>query len=238
MRGGSMKIAIMQPYLFPYIGYYQLLKAVDTFVVYDDAQYMKGGWINRNRVLLNGKDHYFTFGVKKDSLYLPINKRFFSPSIAVNGAKFKGLLHSCYRKAPYYHRFCECIDDVLHLEECNIALFIMHSLKIICNYLGLGCSLVFSSEINKNDALKSQDRVIDIVKCMNADHYINAIGGYALYEKPTFEKNNISLNFLKPHLSEYTQLGNPFIPGLSIIDSCMFNNHENMQKLLESYELI
>jgi hypothetical protein len=233
-----MRLALMQPYLFPYIGYFQLMKAVDTFVVYDDVQYMKGGWINRNRVLLDGKDHLFTFRVKRDSLDLSINKREFSESIACNGAKFTALLHNCYRKAPFYPQVSVLLEEILAYEERNVALFIMNSLRLLCGYLGINCTLLFSSGLEKNSDLKSQDRVIDIVRRMNADQYINAIGGVDLYDKGVFANKCIKLNFIKPCLREYRQFDNPFIAGLSIIDVCMFNDAENIRKLLDSYELI
>ena len=70
-----MKLAIMQPYFFPYIGYFQLIKSVDEFVIYDNIQYTKKGWINRNRILVNGTDYLISLPLKKDSDYLNVVDR-------------------------------------------------------------------------------------------------------------------------------------------------------------------
>ncbi len=84
-----MKLAIMQPYFFPYIGYFQLINTVDEFVVYDNIEFTKKGWINRNRILVNGKDEYITLPIKKDSDFLHVKDRFLAETWSKDSAKMK-----------------------------------------------------------------------------------------------------------------------------------------------------
>jgi hypothetical protein len=233
-----MKLAIMQPYLFPYIGYFQLIKASDAFVIHDDVQYIKGGWINRNRILVDGKDRLFTLGVKSDASHLPINRREFTASVASDKAKILRLVNNSYRKAPFFAPVYNLIEKIFACEDINVAAFTAYSLKRMCAYLGIQRPMVLSSQIDKNNDLKAQDRVINIVRCMKADHYINPIGGVELYNKATFTSRGLTLNFLKPIFDEYPQFGQPFVAELSIIDVCMFNAVEHINVFLDHYDLI
>lgn len=233
-----MKITIMQPYLFPYLGYFQLINIADKFVIYDDVQYIKGGWINRNRILLNREAYLFTLSIKNDSTFLNINQRFFTENFDKERKNLLNIVELSYKKAPYYSNIKKLLDRILSIDEMNISQMITHSLKLICDYLDMGTQVYFSSELNKDNTLKGEERVISINKCLGSDHYINSIGGEKLYSREVFKKNDIKLSFLKPRFIEYNQFGNQFVPWLSIIDVLMFNDKEKVQKMLNEYDLI
>ncbi|MGV0104110.1 WbqC-like protein [Nostoc sp. DSM 114160] len=233
-----MKITIMQPYLFPYLGYFQLINIADKFVIHDDVQYIKGGWINRNRILLNREAYLFTLSIKKDSAFLNINQRFFTENFDKERKRLLNIVELSYRKAPYYSNIKKLLDRILSVDEMNISQMITHSLKLICDYLDMDTQVYFSSELNKDNTLKGQERVISINKCLGSDHYINSIGGEKLYSREVFKKNGINLSFIQPRFVEYNQFNNQFVPWLSIIDILMFNDKEKIQKMLDEYDLI
>lgn len=233
-----MKIGVMQPYLFPYIGYFQLINAVDKFVIYDDVQYIKGGWINRNRIQINNKDYLFTFNVKRDSLSLPINQRVFTPNFSEVKEKFLLLLSHAYHKAPYFSSIQPLVKDILSFPEQNVSLFITNSLQIVCSYMNIATPFTLSSKIKKNNLLKGQERVIDINLAMRSTHYINLMGGINLYAKEKFEANKIKLNFIKMRNFEYLQFGKKFVSNLSILDVLMFNDLKLIKIILSAYDLV
>ena len=233
-----MKIGIMQPYLFPYIGYFQLINAVDKFVIHGDVQYIKGGWINRNRIQINDKDYLFTFSLKKDSSLENINTRLFSDLFIKEKAHFLKLIQNSYKKAPYFLNVHNLLLKIFDFKELNISSFIANSLKQICNYLEIKTPIYLSAELKKNNKLKGQDRVINICQTLKATIYINPIGGKVLYSKDVFKKNNISLFFLQTKDIIYEHNKQPFIPNLSIIDVIMFNSKEEIKKMLVNYELV
>jgi hypothetical protein len=233
-----MKIAIMQPYLFPYIGYFQLMAAVDTFVIYDDVQFIKNGWINRNRFLVNGQPHTYTFSVKNASTFLPINQREFASNHAYETAKFLKYLRGNYGTAPFFEPVYALTVGILSFERINVAEKITHSLRRIKNYLGLSTTLEVSSSLNIATDLQAQERVIALCKFLNGTHYVNAIGGQELYSREAFANEGIQLAFLKPSPLSYPQFGAAFVPNLSIIDVMMFNSVETVRKLLSMYEFV
>jgi hypothetical protein len=233
-----MKLAIMQPYFFPYIGYFQLINSVDEFVIYDNIQYTKKGWINRNRILVNGKDQLFTLPIKKDSDYLDIVERTISETWVKERIKLLNVIQSSYVKAPYFKEVNELIKDCLLDNETNLFKFLLNILNKINNYLNISTPIKISSDIKINHSLKSQNKVLSICREQKASTYINAIGGIELYDKEIFSQQNITLNFIKSENIEYKQFNNKFIPWLSIIDIMMFNSIEDIKKYLNSYTLI
>lgn len=233
-----MKLAIMQPYLFPYIGYFQLINTVDKFVIYDDVQYIKGGWINRNRVLVNKKDFLFTFSIKNDSTFLNINQRFFTNNFDRDKIKFLKLIETCYSKAPFYLDTKQLLDLILSTDEKNVSCMITQSLIAICNHLDIGTEFYISSQLNKDNRLKGQERVININKCLHSNYYINSVGGHDLYSKKQFNNHGIQLLFIQPKFIEYQQFNHQFVPWLSIIDVLMFNDKYKVKKMLDEYNLI
>ena len=228
----------MQPYFLPYIGYFQLMNAVDKFVIYDDVKHAKKGWINRNRILLNGKDHLFTLPLKKDSDFLDVRERSLSDNFETESKKILNKIATSYKKAPYYSQAYSTISDCFLYKERNLFKFIFHSIEKIREYLDIKTEILISSEIGLKERLRGEERVISICKHFGADHYINAIGGVELYDKETFLKENIKLNFIKSNSIEYKQFANVFVPWLSVIDLMMFNSKEKMVEYLNSYTLI
>jgi hypothetical protein len=234
-----MKIAIMQPYFVPYVGYFQLINSVDLFVVYDNIEFTKKGWINRNRIFVNGKDEYITLPLKKDSDYLHINQRFLSDSFEQDKQKMLRKIKECYRKASNFQQAFALTEEIFNNNSTNLFEFIFNSIKVVCNFLEISTELVVSSTININHSLKSEEKVIAICKQLNAREYINPIGGTELYSKKTFKKNLINLCFIKTKDFQYKQHGEIFIPILSIIDVLMFNHKDEVKKNVNyGYNLI
>ncbi len=232
-----MKLGIMQPYFFPYLGYWQLIHAVDTFVVYDDVAFIKQGFINRNYILVNGEKKLFTIPVQKISSYKLINDTYIDNEVFTI-KKFKKKIIQEYKKAPFYNDIMKLLDNIFSLHEERISMLNYISINAICEYLQINTKIILSSHINKNNLLKSEDRVIDICRCMGATTYINAIGGKDLYHKDDFEKSHLNLMFIQKQPIFYKQYNNMFIDDLSIIDVLMFNDKITVQRFLDSYTLV
>ena len=229
-----MTLAIMQPYLFPYIGYWQLINVVDTFVIYDDVHFIKQGYINRNSILAGAKAQVFTL----ELLGASSNKLINEIEVGNNTIKVLKTIKQNYIKAPYFEVVFQIIEDILMQEEKNLAKFIGNSLQKISEYLGCDTKFLYSSNIDKDCTLKAQDKVIDICKNLSAKNYINAVGGQELYDKETFKQENIELNFIQTELFSYNQFKNEFVPYLSIIDIMMFNGVDEIKEMLNRYELV
>lgn len=247
-----MAIAIMQPYVFPYIGYFQLVYAADVFVFYDDVNFINRGWINRNRILLNGKDHLFTIPCKDASQ----NRLIKDIEVVDEEQSMHDLLSTikqAYNKAPYFEEVYSLVEQILFapstdavvpdlhvpsLSNRSISGIAINSVTSICDYLGLHRTFKTSSELYDNQELKKADRLIDICHKEGITDYINASGGKEIYTKEYFRENGISLSFLNSELYEYPQFKNEFVPWLSIIDVLMFNSREDIvNKILPSYHL-
>ena len=233
-----MKLGIMQPYFFPYIGYFQLIAAVDQFVVHDDVQWIKGGWINRNRILAQGEPRYITLPIRKDSTLLNINHRTISSDSGQQIKKILQQIMETYRHAPCFGPVFKLISQCLACRETNASAFIVHTLRECCNYLGIDTPFVLSSELKKKDELKGAKRVLEINRVMGARHYINPIGGMELYDKASFADNGIQLDFIRTRDISYQQFENhAFVPFLSIIDVMMFNSKQQIKGFLNEYDL-
>lgn len=233
-----MKVAIMQPYLLPYIGYFQLISAVDIFVIYDNIEFTKKGWINRNRILVNGKDDYFTIPLKKDSDFLNVNQREIADSYSKEKTKIIGKIAELYRKAPEFQTVFPLIESIFNTAEENLFDFIYNSLKTINQFLEIDTEIVVSSSLPINHDLKSEEKVIAISKALNATHYLNAIGGMDLYSPDTFRNNGLELQFLKSNRIQYQQFDCEFVPWLSIIDVLFFNSKQKVQQYLQQYTIL
>jgi len=233
-----MKLAIMQPYFFPYIGYFQLINLVDEFVIYDNIQFTKKGWINRNRILVNSKDDYITIPLKKDSDYLDVNRRFLADTWHIDRKKLINRIVESYRKAPHFDSTITLLEKCLNNDKTNLFEFLYFSISEVTKFLEIRSKFRFSSSLNIDHNLKSEDKVLEICKHLNANQYINPIGGIDLYSKSHFNDNNVILKFMRSIPQIYHQFNsNEFIPCLSIIDVMMFNNKEEIIKHLKSYTL-
>jgi hypothetical protein len=234
-----MKLAIMQPYFFPYIGYFQLMNYVDEFVIYDNIEYTKRGWINRNRILVNGKDEFISIPLKKDSDFLNINERYLADNWNNSRNKLFNKIKENYKRAPFFKDIFPLIERVLTNHETNLFSFLSESLIELKSYLEIETSIVHSSKIDIDSKLKRDKKVLAICKTCGAEQYINPIGGVELYDKATFLANDIELFFIKTHDIVYKQYDNNFIPNLSIIDIMMFNSKEKIKYFLNnSFDII
>lgn len=231
-------ITIMQPYIFPYIGYFQLFEVCDIFINYDDVQYMKGGWINRNKILYHDSPKYITFPVNKVPLNTTIDYCFFHDNIRKEKKKILSTLRQVYSKAPFFKSVYPQLEDIVKVNENNVARFAENSLKKIVDYLGISVEIRRSSHLSFDKSLKGQDRVIAIVKELGGDRYVNPIGGQDLYSPVEFAANNIDLRFLNCKAEPYKQFSNEFVPNLSIIDVLMFNSIEQIRLMLKQFELV
>jgi hypothetical protein len=234
-----MTIGIMQPYFLPYIGYWQLVNAVDRFVVYDNIKYTKKGWINRNRFLMNGRAEYLTIPLERASDFLDIRERWIKRS-NWGVKKWDDLrsLQMLYHRAPYFKETFPVLENIITHPNHNLFAFIYNSICEIKQYLDIKTPLIISSTVAVDHTLRAQDKVIAICEGLEATKYINAIGGIELYNKEEFKKRNIELNFIKADPIEYKQQHDAFVPWLSILDVMMFNSKEDIKEMLNQYTLI
>ncbi|MER2512270.1 MAG: WbqC family protein [Nitrosomonas ureae] len=221
----------------PYIGYFQLIGAVEVFVVYDNIKYTKKGWINRNRFLQNGADAMFSLPLKKDSDFLDVVERELAEDF--NRDKLLNQLRGAYGRAPHFAETYPLLEQIVRYEDRNLFRFIHHSIACICQHLDIRTEIRVFSDIAVDHELKSQHKLIALCQALGADIYINAIGGLDLYEKEAFNACAIELKFIKSKPFEYAQFGAPFVPWLSIIDVLMFNPLNTVSTFInENYELI
>jgi hypothetical protein len=227
----------MQPYFFPYIGYFQLIAAVDLFVLYDNIQYTKKGWINRNRILLNGSDTFISLPLKKDSDTLDVRERELAADF--KPGKLLAQLDGAYRKAPYFEQTMSLVEPILRHDTKNLFTFLHHSLVKTCEYLGIATQIQVSSAIDIDHTLKGRDKVIAVCRSTGAQTYVNAIGGQSLYAPEDFLREGIELRFIRSQALSYEQFGAPFVPWLSLIDVLMFNPAERVRSAIgHQYELL
>lgn len=232
-----MKLAIMQPYFFPYIGYFQLIAAADLFIVYDNIKYTKKGWINRNRMLLNGKDVPFSLSLKGASDALDICERELASDFEPD--KLLNQLKGAYRRAPYFLQTFPLIEQVVKHKERDLFLFLHNSIVQTCAHMGIGTEVRVASGVPIDHTLRNQDKVIALCEAVGAKTYVNAIGGQDLYSREAFGARGIDLKFIRSKLFEYPQFGSAFVPWLSIIDVMMFNSIDTVRACMSTnYDLI
>jgi hypothetical protein len=232
-----MKAAIMQPYFLPYIGYFQLISAVDLFIVYDDVKYTKKGWINRNRLLKDGKDSVFSLPLKKDSDALDVRERTLAPDF--DRGKLLRRFEGAYRRAPHFAETFPLVEKIVRREDANLFGFLHHSLVQTCRHLGLAAEIKVSSAVAADRGLKGQDRVLALCAAAGARAYVNAAGGTELYAKDAFRARGVDLKFIRSRPLEYPQFGAAFVPWLSIVDVLMFNPLDAVRRAVTTgYELV
>ncbi len=232
-----MKIAIMQPYFFPYLGYWQLINAVDKFVLLDDVNYIMRGYINRNSILVNGEPHKFSISIDKPSQNKLINETNLRFPKSERDKLLKTIEMS-YKKAPYFSDAYPIVFESIMCSDDSLVSFIKHSIGLVLKYIGLNTELLLSSCVQKDNSKKSQDRIIEINRVLDSDVYINPIGGQLLYNRNDFLKYGIELYFIEMQQVEYQQFKNAFVPNLSIIDVMMFNNKNEIIAMLNKYRLV
>ena len=234
-----MRLAIMQPYVFPYLGYFQLVQAVDRFIFYDDVNFIKRGWIHRNNILVNGKAHRFTIPLDRASQSKLINEVMLHPvEYPAWREKFLKTLHQSYKNAPHFEAVYALVAEVLTSTAGSIADLAIRSVVLVSQYLGLDTQSVRSSGLSYDRSLKGPDKILALCRQQEAQMYINPIGGQELYEAQPFEEDNIALRFIQSQPVTYQQFGSDFVPYLSMIDMLMFNTVAQVHALLHHYELI
>jgi hypothetical protein len=233
-----MRIAVMQPYFFPYLGYYQLVNTVDLFIFFDDVNYIKKGWINKNNILVNGQAYKFTVPVKDASQNKPINNIELSEFINWR-TKFLKTVEEAYKKAPFFKDVFELINKILNQSYNSISELAKSSVKEVSLYLNLKTIFESSSDLPYAKNVESgQEKIIDICRLKNAKYYVNPINGKGLYNKSEFESKGIQLHFIKMNELSYMQHSREkFIPSLSIIDTLMFNDKATILQLLNKLTL-
>jgi len=231
-----MKLAVMQPYFLPYIGYFQLMSAVDKFVAFDDVNFIKGGWINRNRLLLNGAPHTFTVPLRGAS-----QNRLISDIELVEHPDWRrdllSTIRMAYRRAPHYERASSLLEGVICHPATRLTDFLFNSLRELMSYLAIDAKLVNTSAVYGNSHLKGFSRILDICKQENAATYVNPIGGVDLYDRAAFAEHGVELRFLKPRPVTYSQGPCAHVPWLSILDVIMFNDPTAIRRFLVERDL-
>ncbi|MDB3905670.1 WbqC family protein [Crocinitomicaceae bacterium] len=234
-----MKIAIMQPYFLPYVGYFSLVKASDLWIVFDSVQFIRHGWIERNRILNpNGEWQYIKVPLIKKKRGTKINDMEIRTT-----EKWKSKILSqliCYKKAPFYIEIIKFLEEAFNEEFDSIVEQNVHLLKNICSYLKID----FNFEIYSDKIYSIEDKIngpgdwaFEITKFHNANHYINPIDGEDLFDKAKFKSCDIQLSFLQNNLMPYPQFQNHFTSGLSIIDVLMFNDPIKTNEIIDSYKI-
>lgn len=233
-----MKFAVMQPYFMPYIGYFQLMHAVDVFVVYDAIEFSKKGWIHRNRILVNGEPQYFTVNLEKASDYMMVNERFVSTVFMKERRKILAKIETNYRKAEYFEETMPLVVDCLEFDNRNLFDFIYYSIVRMAEHIGIQTELKVSSSLPIDQSLKNKYKLWKISECLGIQDYINPLGGESLYDKSEFASNNVHLSFLESCLSAYPQHGaGQFVSALSIIDVLFNLGRAGTLSMLTDYQL-
>lgn len=232
------RIAIMQPYFLPYLGYFQLIKAVDVFVIYDNIKYTKKGWINRNRILLNGRDTLFTIPLAGSSDFLPINQKFIAADFESRRSHTLARIQEAYRKAPQFDNIYPVIERIFHDNSRNLFNFIYNSIREVLRVLGISTTLVVSSSLEVDHQSKGVHKVLAICNSLHAHTYINPIGGVELYTGKEFRDYGINLYFHNMNVVPYSQAADEFVSHLSIVDVLMYNSPEQVNALLDQYKLL
>lgn len=230
-----MIIGANQPYFIPYIGYFQLIHLADIFLIGDNYHFIKQGWIQRNRILLNGKPRFFGLEIKNTSSYKYINE---TEVLNFNvNQKLNAILYA-YKKAPFFNEGYSIIENILKNPERNLSEFLVFSIKQICQYLTITTKIMKTSEFEGNDQFKREYRIFDFCNRLGGNIYINPTGGQSLYHFDTFRNHNITLKFIQSECLPYKQFNNKFVPNLSILDVIMFNSKESIKTKLCEYSLV
>lgn len=234
-----MKVAIMQPYFMPYIGYFQLIKIVDKFIFYDDVTFIKQGWINRNKILINNQAKMFSIPLSNASSHVLIKDVLISEIAYQKWRKsFLNSIVFSYKKAKNYSKINALIEKILEKRPETISELAIKSVVEVAQYLDLKTEFEICSDVYSNTYLSGQNRVLDICINEKAITYINPVGGMELYSKSVFQEKNIELFFIKANKSVYPQFSEEFVPFLSIIDVLMFNDLEDIHKQLDNFTLL
>jgi hypothetical protein len=238
-----MKLGFMQPYFFPYLGYFQLLHEVDRWIAFDDTQFINRGWINRNRILHPNPKKEWQF------ITVPLSKRGRYDRVCdiciASGfdwrAQILGRLSAYKKAAPYYNQTLDLVHSCFDTDETNLANFVIRALRVTAEFLGIQTPIeVFSGMNLELGPIEHPGQwALRVAETVGASHYVNPRGGKAIYKKDDFEDKGVKLSFLKPGLRPYSQRRDGFVAGLSIIDVLMWNSVENVSEMLrQDYSIL
>lgn len=233
----NVKLAIMQPYFFPYIGYWQLINAVDRFVIYDDVNYISRGWVNRNRILINGAATYITIPLEHASEFKKICDTRLQGTQAWRG-KLVRMVENTYRRAPYFTEVFPVIETLIWYDTSSLSEYLSNQICTLSTFMGIETEVVRTSRCYDNNELNGQERILDICKREGATTYINPQGGRNLYDPLLFNDAGVELQFITMCPLEYRQRSAGFVPSLSIIDVLMEVGVRKIQRYLNVFDLI
>lgn len=232
-----MRLGIMQPYFLPYIGYFQLLEHCDTFVLYDDIEYTKKGWINRNRILASGSPRTITLPLRRASDFADVRDREIAPEFSAT--KMFAVLRQSYCKSPFWATYEQLLREVLEFPSRNLFDFVANSISALAACLGTTTDLVISSSLGIPRSLRGEERVLATCAAIGATEYVNPIGGLDLYSDSTFQEHGLRLSFLRSRLTPYAQFSSPYVEALSVVDTMMFVEPPELRSRVQSdYEII
>jgi hypothetical protein len=227
----------MQPYFMPYLGYWQLLSAVDRFIVLDDVAFIRKGWVNRNRILVNGTAHLFTLPVRAASQNRAINELELAPDAGwLKG--FRSTLEQSYRKAPYFDETLDFLEPILANCQGRLLPFLLYSIDAVAAHLDIPTPRVLASFVDPSHRSRGQGRILDFCRIEGATEYLNLPGGRELYQNQAFQSSGIRLKFITPQVRPYPQqLFGQWWPCLSIIDLLMSLGSELTRLELSQYRI-
>jgi hypothetical protein len=215
-----MKLAVMQPYFFPYLGYWQLIAAADRFVIFDDVNFIVRGWINRNRILINGEPRYITVPIHHASQNCRICDTELEPASPWR-ARLVRMVDAAYRSAPHFAEVFPVVQKLLVHDVGGVSEYLQNQLQTLARFMGLRTEFVTSSRHYGNQCLSGQERILDICRREGATTYVNLPGGESLYQSHLFAASGIDLRFIASAGEPYAQRGPSFVPNLSVIDALM-----------------
>ena len=234
-----MTYGIMQPYFFPYLGYFSLIKHADRFIFFDTPQYIEHGWVNRNRILKqDGTPVYMTVPICKAPRETAIK------DIQINGSDWKekifGQLTVYKRKAPHYTETVEFLRDLLQPEGETLSEMNIRTTEAVCERIGLERSFdTFSKMELAIDPVEEPDEwALNIVRALHGDAYVNPPGGMDFFHAEKYRDAGIDLQFLKSNLPAYIQRIGHFEPGLSVVDAMMFCSPQEISEMLDDYRIL
>lgn len=235
-----MRLGIMQPYFFPYLGYYSLAKKTDLFILFDTVQFIRHGWIERNRILKPVEGwQYIAVPLEKNTITISINEAKIRKTEDWKNKIYRQIEH--YKKrAPYYSQTIEVIKDALNIETDSIVKLNENVLKVTCDYFGISLNIEIFSEMNLQIEKVNHpgEWALNIAKAMSASEYLNPTGGVEIFQPEQFKKAGIGLSFIGNNLAPYRQGRSTFEPGLSIIDVMMFNDTRQINDLIDDIQLM
>lgn len=233
-----MKVAIMQPYLFPYIGYFQLIHSVDIFVTLDNVNFIKKGWINKNQILAHDHIQKIQLPVSKMSQNRWINQHEFHELDAAL-SKLTSQCEQTYSKQQGFQRLHQLLKQHELIKASNVADFLHQSIQMVSDELGLTTKFLKASDIEVAGNLTGQERILAICNRLKAAEYINLPGGRALYSEEKFRERKLKLSFLSPKLEAYQQqkVNSEFVSYLSILDILANCNSDVIAEQVTNYDL-